>query len=197
MTALLQSNVSTRFSRVSRVLLAAAVVLPLAVTGCSNAKRSLGLDKSSPDEFKVVTRAPLALPPDYNLRPPSPGADRPQETQPRQAARQALIGNGTAIPSGPTVSSGESALLARAGADAAIPDIRQVVNRETSALAEESKSFTDRLVFWREEEQFGTAVDPDAESQRLRENQAMGNPVTQGRTPSIERREQGILEGLF
>ena len=33
-----------------------------------------GLTKQSPDEFAVVTKAPLIIPPNFNLRPPSPGA---------------------------------------------------------------------------------------------------------------------------
>ncbi|MBK5955442.1 hypothetical protein CCR92_15760, partial [Rhodospirillum rubrum] len=57
----------------ARTLVAAALLAPLALSGCSNAKKSLGLDRQPPDEFKVVTRAPLAMPPDFNLRPPQPG----------------------------------------------------------------------------------------------------------------------------
>ena len=37
-------------------------------------QENLGIAKRSPDEFQVVRRAPLVLPPDYNLRPPSPGS---------------------------------------------------------------------------------------------------------------------------
>jgi hypothetical protein len=40
-------------------------------------------------------------------------------------------------------------------------------------------------------------VDPAKESQRIKENQALGRPVTEGETPTIERREQGIFEGIF
>ncbi len=75
------------------ILIAAlAVALPLATGGCSNVKETLGLTKQSPDEFKVVSRAPLSMPPDYNLRPPTPGAPRPQEGTPRDQAQQAVLG---------------------------------------------------------------------------------------------------------
>ncbi|MGB1027184.1 MAG: DUF3035 domain-containing protein [Rhodospirillaceae bacterium] len=168
-----------------------------------DAAKSLGMGKQSPDEFQVVTRAPLALPPDFNLRPPSPGAPRPQEASPRAGAQAALLGtdplNAPLLggPSGTPNSAGESALLSAAGTERAIPDIRSVVERETSVLASESDSFTDTLVFWREPESFGTAVDPAAETRRIQENQALGRSVSTGRTPTIERRQQGILEGLF
>ena len=59
------------------ILIAALVSLPLLVGGCSNIRETLGLSKQSPDEFKVVSRAPLSMPPDYNLKPPTPGAPRP------------------------------------------------------------------------------------------------------------------------
>ncbi|MGY8960888.1 MAG: DUF3035 domain-containing protein, partial [Alphaproteobacteria bacterium] len=46
--------------------------------GDSKVGRILGYEKAAPDEFSVVKRAPLALPPDYGLRPPRVGAQRPQ-----------------------------------------------------------------------------------------------------------------------
>ena len=41
-------------------------------------------------------------------------------------------------------------------------------------------------------------VDPTKESQRIRETQALGRPITEGQTPIIERRKKkGLLEGIF
>jgi hypothetical protein len=70
----------------SFVCLAGASLLP----GCTDLKRSIGLEKTSPDEFAVESRAPLEMPPDYQLRPPQPGATRPQEKSPGQQARQMI-----------------------------------------------------------------------------------------------------------
>ncbi len=50
------------------------------------------MNKVTPDEFRVVTKAPLVVPPDYALRPPAPGKPRPQELQPESVARNALLG---------------------------------------------------------------------------------------------------------
>lgn len=170
----------------------------LALSACGNPKKSLGLEKNAPDEFSVVPRAPLALPPDYAMRPPQPGADRPQEISTRDLARSQMIGSaggaGSADLGG---SNGESALLRQAGTNRADPNIRTTVNRESSILAEEDRSFTDRLVFWRKAEEPGLAVDPNAESRRIRENQALGKATTDGQTPVIERKERGFLEGIF
>ena len=69
-----------------------SLLLLIVLTGCSGAKEQLGLTRTLPDEFAVVKRAPLALPPDYNLRPPAPGAPRPQEEATDAQARQVVTG---------------------------------------------------------------------------------------------------------
>jgi Protein of unknown function (DUF3035) len=58
--------------------------------GCGELKTAMGLNPNSPDEFAVESRAPLSMPPEFNLRPPEPGAARPQETPADKQARLAL-----------------------------------------------------------------------------------------------------------
>jgi len=60
------------------------------ISGCTDLKKAIGLERSTPDEFAVESRAPLTMPPDFNLRPPQPGAARPQEKSSDQQARQAI-----------------------------------------------------------------------------------------------------------
>lgn len=62
----------------------------LLLQGCTDLKRSIGLEKTSPDEFAVESRAPLEMPPDFDLRPPQPGAQRPQEKSADQQARNVI-----------------------------------------------------------------------------------------------------------
>jgi hypothetical protein len=62
----------------------------LLLQGCTDLRRSIGLEKTSPDEFAVESRAPLTMPPDFELRPPQPGAARPQEKSSAQQARQVI-----------------------------------------------------------------------------------------------------------
>ncbi len=73
---------------------AAASALCLAgtslIAGCSDLKKTVGLEPTLPDEFAVELRAPLTIPPDFELRPPSPGAPRPQETASNQEAKQVI-----------------------------------------------------------------------------------------------------------
>lgn len=185
-----------------RALLAASVAVgaAIALSGCTDARRALGFEKAPPDEFQVVERAPLAMPPDFSLRPPSPGAVRPQEGNVRDQARAALAGRTTATPvSTQGRTSGDVALLKKAGAEQIQPDIRLVVNKETQSLADADKSFTDKLVFWRKPDGPGAGEQLDAgkEAQRIRENQALGRSVGDGDSPRISRRRKGMLEGVF
>jgi len=192
------------FSRRSSSWLAAVALGAAAVVlaGCEQTRSAIGLDKQSPDEFAVVSRAPLSIPPDFRLRVPVPGADRPQEASTRDRAREFLIGTSgrpadqAAIAAG-RFSPGESALLKRAGALSPDPSIRAAVDRESSALAEAEKSVFDKVVFWQKPQPPGKAVDPDKESRRLREASALGNAPNKGEVPVIERKDRGWLEGIF
>jgi len=180
----------------------AGLSLTLAGCGGDSLRDSLGYGKSAPDEFSIVTKAPLVIPPDYSLRPPQPGAPRPQEMelQPATAAQRAIIGDQalTAEVSS-SMSPGEQALLQQSGADADDPRIRQVVNAETRSLVERDKTFVDDVIFWRKP---GTPpderlVNPAEEAQRIQQNEAEGKPVTSGETPTVKPKKEGWLSGIF
>ena len=63
---------------------------PLLIAACSDFKKTVGLEPTLPDEFAVESRAPLTIPPDFELRPPQPGASRPQEKSADQEAKQVI-----------------------------------------------------------------------------------------------------------
>ena len=182
-----------------RIFVAIGVIASLG--GCEKTREAFGLQKSAPDEFAVVTRAPLAIPPDYRLRPPTPGAQRPQEATTRNEAKDILLrsgSNGAQGDAGDTkLSRGEVALLGKAGAQNADPSIRQKGSRESSLLAEGDSKFMATLMFWQDEEPPGVILDAGSESRRLRENAALGDAPVKGTTPVIKRKQKGFLEDLF
>lgn len=159
----------------------------LLLNGCSGAKEQLGLERTVPDEFKVVKHAPLALPPGYNLRPPRPGAPRPQEQTPQELAEQTVLGRDSGSA---TVeqSSGENLLLQQARATRATSDIRRIVDQETLNQEGREKPVVQKLlgIGGGRDEIAATVVDAKAEAQRLRENAESGKPITEGESPSIE-----------
>lgn len=97
-------------------LLRTAPLALLLLSGCDGVRETLGFQHNTPDEFSVATAPPLAIPPDYALRPPQPGA-APSQSVPAQAqAQAALLGDSTTTAAAPAGSSvGEAALLQAAG----------------------------------------------------------------------------------
>ena len=172
------------------------------LSSCGGAKEMLGLEKTAPDEFAVYSRAPLSLPPDYSLKPPRPGAERPQGEDETVKAQRALTGRATQpkvdnLAGYQNMSPGLKTVLEQTGAVNADPSIRQTIDRETSAFIKESESFTDDILFWKNKEQFGTKVDAAKEAQRIREAQALGEAVDGQGAVVIERKEGALLEGAL
>ncbi|HEV7266236.1 MAG TPA: DUF3035 domain-containing protein [Falsiroseomonas sp.] len=171
-----------------------AFPLLLALSGCGqDTARTLGFTRDPPDEFQVTTRVPLSVPPSLgDLPPPLPGAPRPQ-AESRSAG--ALLAPGATTGAAP--SAAERALIARAGGP--VDDgIRRRVDEESLRLDRPSEDVVDRLMFWREgSAQPGTAVDPTRESQRLRENAALGRDSTEGDTPVAQPQRRSLLNRLF
>lgn len=176
--------------------IAALVVGGLVLSGCDSVNQAFGLDRNVPDEFAVVSRAPLSMPPDFSLQPPRPGAPRPQEGTASQRGMEVVMGESAGVID-PGVSAGENAFLAEAGAASADPNIRQIVDQESTELLVADQGFVDNLIFWRDEQPAGTIVDPEAEARRIQANQALGRPITEGDVPVIERKDPAPLEGLF
>ncbi|MBX2830220.1 MAG: DUF3035 domain-containing protein [Rhodospirillales bacterium] len=176
--------------------------LALGVSGCESTRETFGLNKQAPDEFQVVSRAPLSLPPDFTMRVPDPGAPRPQTGSTTDQARRILVGDDpNAVKRDITEGSrskGQVALLSQSGAQYADPEIRNTVDRETSLFISESESVVDDLLFWQDKQDVNSVVDPVAEAKRIRDQQALGDSVSGGgETPVIKRKQKGWLEDIF
>ncbi len=164
----------------SRRTLRLAILLgtAAALAGCSALRDASGGGKEPPDEFAVVTKAPLIIPPDYNLRPPSPGAAPTNQLAPTQSAEQALFS--TEAPTGADTITGdysqvEKILLANSGAQSADPTIRQDLIADDTAMQTSDDSFTNQVLFWNgPSTPADQSVDADAEAGRVNAAQAGG-----------------------
>ena len=179
-----------------------------ALAGGDDFMRAIGKEKVVPDEFAVVSRAPLAVPPDFALRPPRFGAQRPQEVAPTDQARQTVFRAGdqqaSLPPAAQTRSEGETVLLNDAGAGGSPADIRKLVDSEAQDSGEMSDSFIDKLAFWRKEQKLGATdnvIDPTTEAERLKALKTGGQTASSGLdgTPTIERTNSGKVSspGFF
>jgi hypothetical protein len=171
----------------------------LALVGCGSGddlSRDFGLQRDAPDEFQVTTRAPLSIPPDFQLRPPDPGAPRPQERTITQSA-EVTVAPQTALapqPSGGD-SPGQDALIAAAGTPPP-PDIRSKVEAE-AARSGSNELLTDRLMFWKPSPQPGVIVDSQKEADRLHANAALGQSPDVGETPMIQPKHANLIDSLW
>jgi len=154
------------------VQIALAAALTAAVSGCDSFREAAGTSKDAPDEFAVVTKAPLSIPPEFNLRPPAPGAAPANQVEPTQAAQSALFNTDPAtvvasLP--PTMSMGERYLLASAGVQNADPSIRQQLASDTRGMRGSDDGFASSVLFWNAPAtpDGNTPVNADAEARRI------------------------------
>jgi len=170
--------------------------------GCESVRKAVGGKKQAPDEFVVYKRPPLALPPEFHLRPPIPGAARLQNVSPRDEAKGAILLTTSAQTQkqslAPNVTTaGMAALLNQTGALKTDPNIRVKVNAESSTIAAEDRQFIDKLIFWVDDAPYpGSVIDPKKEQQRIMQNEALGKPITEGKVPEVKRRRprKGLLD---
>jgi hypothetical protein len=187
----------------------------LAACGGGTVQQTLGLDSRAPDEFKVVARPPLSVPPQFNLRPPALAdgsanpyaADRqaealitgrPPETGDSQtfSLKSDAPTATTAATNGPTVagaSSAESQFLRNAGAENADGTVRRALVEEKIIKQEEveNREWWDWMTFTPEKKD--TLVDAQREAERIEQNQREGKPVNEGESASVKPKDRGVL----
>ncbi|MGB3456179.1 MAG: DUF3035 domain-containing protein [Litorimonas sp.] len=165
----------------------------LILSGCASASRTLGLTKEAPNEFNILTNAPLIVPPEYNLRPPAPGTSSLDDNYSERAARDALMGDVDAA----EPSTGEIILMTRAGVGRADTEIRMKIDGQNS-VERKSDTLTNRILFWRDGQQLdaeGNPVPLDAASEQRRLDSI--NRATGGGEVTVTRRPpRAKLPGL-
>lgn len=140
------------------LLRAGALASLIAVGGCEGVMNDV-VGQPGGDDFQAAKAPPLALPPDYNLRPPVPGGRGAPDRQASDQAKLAVFGiNQPGVtPSGGNVvdtqqSAGERALLNRAGSGARTGSgIRTEIDQETQDLKQSEDAFVDKIVNYDDE----------------------------------------------
>jgi hypothetical protein len=129
--------------------LAAILSLGFSLIGCDSLRQATGAAKLPPDEFTVLTKAPLIIPPDYNLRPPQPGVASRNEVDADDQARSALFPQNAiaaAAALGAAYSDGEKLLLAKTNALSIDPNIRRSVSSDVGQ-EDQGPAFAQRLLY--------------------------------------------------
>jgi hypothetical protein len=126
------------------------VMLLLAACSGGEVNETLGLNRRAPDEFVVVSRPPLVVPPDFDLSPPRPGEDSPHAVSTEEQARALLLGSGKKpLPPGrsPADADGTMTMDAFMAADSDAPAVETAVVPVVVAdpLTSASANFLKRL----------------------------------------------------
>lgn len=190
--------------------IAAGAALLLGACSGNTVKDTLGLSRAAPDEFRVVSRPPLSVPPEFNLRPPSASSVAPSQQSDAQA-RSMVLGNEQAAPAGktkpvalrgkgtaqPAKSSAEDAFLRNAGAAAADPNVRNELVEEKYVKQQEAEDAPWWDVWSKVPAKKEPIVKADAEAERIQKNEEEGKPVTEGDTPETTSKDTGVLGRIF
>ena len=145
-------------------------------SSCSDFKRTIGSEKSSPDEFEVVVRPPLSLPPQFSSRPAGKDTDTAAVAASDALGKSKLILNRREA----TAKSFDDLFAF----DQIEDDIRAKVNEETAGIR-----FERRLPFqiiFGDLPNVGPVVDKMAEDARIRRNQLQKRAIDEGATPAID-----------
>ncbi len=135
--------------------------------GCGSVKKSLGMERQTPDEFSVTpSMEPLDMPPNFfDLPKPQPGTPRPQDVKVLQQKEAKILG-GQAEPMPAT--NGQQELLEMAGAHERQDDIRTQVDNESRIISAKGKPVLEQLGL-RKTSDKQDVVNPVKETQDLQE----------------------------
>src|SRR5580658_4493771 len=186
--------------------------MALVLVGCDTIREAAGVTKQPPDEFAVVTKAPLVMPPDYNLRPPKPGAAPTNQYSPTESAAAAVYGEDPATIAAQMTgdySKEEKLLLATSGAAVADHAIRQQLAADAKSMEATNDDLTNKLLFQTgPDPQAGNPLDSDAEKERLdsaKSAQQTNTPATTDQptdskdkdSAKIDKTGNGWFDGIF
>lgn len=113
----------------------------LALTAACSSSPGDGRRAGVPDEFRVVKKAPLTVPPEYSLRPPQLGEVRPTEVSP--ARQDQILAFGTDI--GRNASAVEREMVRRADAIAVSGVIRETIDYDEAGLLRKPSDIADAV----------------------------------------------------
>ena len=162
------------------VIIVASIVM---LSGCSNsAKQSLGLVRSSPDEFKVVSQPDLILPPNFELLPPQ----YPVESYQFNVKKQGTTAS--------NLSKSEEAFLSKVALNHKDENIREIIaneqhNKDYTTDGKLTKKLNSAL---KPELHKTKIVDAAEEHERIQKNKSQGKKITEGDTKSITKQKSVV-----
>jgi Protein of unknown function (DUF3035) len=157
------------------------LTLALVLSSCTAAdfRKSIGVEKDSPDEFLVQPRARLKIP-TQAITLPAPQKKIDEALVAKQSGREALYGE--SAKNNVPVSAAEKALLAKTGAETANSKVRKKVEKEykakTGVFGTERGGMMEAILDpFRYNAPVDPVVDPKEENKRIREALQKGEKI--------------------
>lgn len=147
----------------------------LGATACSDYRRAIGTEKSTPDEFQVVVRPPLSLPPEFTKRPDATTTDLGVDEKSSRNLMNNLFERRN------ITASGYDELFELSSIE---PDIRIKVDQETTGIIFERR-LPINVIFGGLPE-VGPILDQMAEDRRIRINRMQKRAINEGATSAYD-----------
>lgn len=192
-------------------LVANGLIITIAIpflAACSGSVRdTLGMRRSAPNEFKVVSNPPLSVPPEFSLRPPVPDDSFVENKSTSTEAKKVLFEKASADITISSETNGEEAFRSLFNANEANPEIKSLLQKEIieAAKQEEEKSFIEKNLLSKipsfskdnEKQESDSIVDAKLEKDRITESKNKGEEITGNQTPVVEQGSSNNKNGLF
>jgi len=173
-------------SKINHIIFLSASISVLANCSGTEIKENLGLKKYAPDEFMVVSRPSLTMPPSYSLVEPSEKKIISSKSK-SDEAKSLLLGKNDSYKT--YISDSEKALLKKAKTSKNKQNIREVLNKEYSEYVTDKKEHKESILsklnpFNNNNEE---TLDAKKEKQRITNNQKEGKSVLEGESESVKK----------
>jgi hypothetical protein len=163
-------------------MLASLAGVAFLAAGCTAFDEAVGRSKNAPDEFQVVVRPPLTLPPGFARRPGD------EEDEQRQTTRVTSITGDAVTVSDQVLTSARAAdgsiFDAVLGTDDRLADIRNIIDTETLGIQIDRRLPVD--ILFGGTPNVGPNLNAFEEDRRIRRAREEGKPVNEDPTPATD-----------
>jgi len=172
----------------NKIFLALACLLLASCNG--DVKETLGLNHKGPDEYEVMARPPLTVPPEFTLRPPLKNTGQTTSKATEQAHNEVVGGD---FLNNSSTNIADTQFLHDAGANKMNRDIRAkiVEDNENGVVAKDNKSVLGMG------SKADPVVDPKKEADRIKQDKTRNQPVTGDGSAVVAPQSKGILGDIF
>lgn len=157
------------------------------LSACSgDVKDTLGMRKTAPDEFVVISNPPLSVPPQFDL--PDPNSEETIKSTPEQ--NKPVSTTPTAL------TKDELKFIDSLGAKSALTDTKKIIEKERleQKKADSKKGVVSKTFSKISGSSSEPVINPVSERERITENNKEGKPLNEGK---VKNKEESTLKRIL